>query len=325
MLQLGCGSWGAGYAAALAERGALAGLVVRTERSAQALSQSFRVPIGCDREALAAQVRPDAVVVATPTEQHAQDVHWALARGLPTLVLKPVASDAAHAVALAARARAAGVALTVAHEVLANPSLAALLGVLERAEIGPLERAEILRAGRERGRDGGPPRPMPEGPRFRRMWLEDTAIHEAVLACRLAGRRAPSAVEVSDFVLTPDAVTLHATWRFDDGFSVALRYDSRASRDPEQRVEVDGAAGAVGVLATEGRAEVWLRDVTGEPRSVPRPAGIRGGPIAACVTAWLATVRGEAPDAGVRLDDADDSARAQRAALALVRAALDAA
>src|SRR4051812_29928302 len=57
--------------------------------------------------------RVDALVVAAPTDIHAELVHRALDAGLPTLCEKPLAADVAGTIAVAAHARAAGISLQV--------------------------------------------------------------------------------------------------------------------------------------------------------------------------------------------------------------------
>lgn len=86
---------------------------------------------------------PEAVVVANETASHARAAAWAIARGVPVLVEKPLAESAQAARPLVEEAAAAGVPLAVGYNLRFHPAFAAMRDALPR--IGELltARAEV--------------------------------------------------------------------------------------------------------------------------------------------------------------------------------------
>ncbi|MEA2143166.1 MAG: hypothetical protein QOI64_1596, partial [Solirubrobacteraceae bacterium] len=82
---------------------------------------------GSEDEALAGA---DAVVVASPSSEHARQAQACLDRGLPALVEKPLALDAATAARLDRAAAAAGVPLAVAMNLRHHPGVRAIRAAL---------------------------------------------------------------------------------------------------------------------------------------------------------------------------------------------------
>lgn len=117
----------------------LAGLVCHTETSAERLRGLFPVPVvsGGDLAALSAAVTGlDAVIVATPEWAHLEPVRWAVERGLPVLLEKPMAGNLTEALKIAGLVEAASGLLTLCHIVRFDPRYAALRQIIAMGNVG---------------------------------------------------------------------------------------------------------------------------------------------------------------------------------------------
>jgi predicted dehydrogenase len=167
----------------------------------------------------------DAVVVAVPTSSHREVAGAALARGIATLVEKPMAGTLADAEGLAALARDAGAVLQVGHIERFNPALQALEGVELRPKYIHAERTSTFTF---RSTDIGV--------------VLDLMIHDldVVLALIPAPVRSVAAVGVSVFGRHEDMAA--ARLEFDDG-SVADLAASRANDQGVRRMRIWGEPG----------------------------------------------------------------------------------
>lgn len=119
----------------------------------------------------------DALVVATPTTQHAALVHEALARGIPVLVEKPLAATVAEASELVAAAERTGTLLQVGHVERFNPAVEALAGRLRDGALSRIYSVKTVRGG-----------PRPD--RIRDVGVAvDLATHDVDVICHLVGER----------------------------------------------------------------------------------------------------------------------------------------
>ncbi|WP_022702525.1 Gfo/Idh/MocA family protein [Pseudorhodobacter ferrugineus] len=80
----------------------------------------------------------DGVILATPNRLHVAGGLDCVARGLPVLVEKPIATDVAEARILVEAAEAAGVAVLVGHHRRHNPLIAAAKAMIDAGRIGPV-------------------------------------------------------------------------------------------------------------------------------------------------------------------------------------------
>lgn len=113
---MGGGRWAGMHRLALEAVGAhLAGVLVRSQESAERLRQAWRVPVTTELEAFLAWDM-EAVVVASPNDLHATHAVAALAAGKHVLVEKPMATTVEDCDRMIAAARAAGRVLAVGHE-----------------------------------------------------------------------------------------------------------------------------------------------------------------------------------------------------------------
>ncbi|MBB3319087.1 MULTISPECIES: Gfo/Idh/MocA family oxidoreductase [unclassified Rhizobium] len=83
-----------------------------------------------------ANVPLDGIIIATPNELHTENALEAIHAGLPTLVEKPIAHDAAAAETIAAAAEAAGVPILIGHHRRHNPMIKAVKQILDSGRLG---------------------------------------------------------------------------------------------------------------------------------------------------------------------------------------------
>lgn len=113
------------------------------ERAQQARADLPGVQVVPDLDAALALDGIDAVVLATPTGVHAEQALAAIARGIPVVVDKPLATDAATAAGVVRAARRAGVLLTVFQNRRFDPVSATLTDLVRRGGLGEVYRAEF--------------------------------------------------------------------------------------------------------------------------------------------------------------------------------------
>jgi predicted dehydrogenase len=167
----------------------------------------------------------DAVVVAVPTVLHREIAGSFLARGIATLVEKPMAGTLAEAEQVAAMARASGAVLQVGHIERFNPALRALERLAIRPKYIDVERLSTFTF---RSTDIGV--------------VLDLMIHDLdlILAMVTSPVRSLAAVGVSVFGDHEDVAD--ARIEFEDG-TVAHVTASRASYTAVRKMRVWGAEG----------------------------------------------------------------------------------
>src|SRR5688572_5754971 len=137
--QIGFGYWGPNLARNL---GTLAGprwshlVDLSPERREKAASLYPHVNVTDDLDAVLADDRVSAVVVATPAASHAPLARRALEAGKHVFVEKPLALSTEDAVELAATADAKGLVLMVGHTFEFNPAVRAMKEYVDSGEIG---------------------------------------------------------------------------------------------------------------------------------------------------------------------------------------------
>jgi UDP-2-acetamido-3-amino-2,3-dideoxy-glucuronate N-acetyltransferase len=133
----GCGPWGKNHVRNFAELGALAAVCdIDPERAAE-FGQRFQVPPLSFAQMLR-DPEIQAVVLATPAEQHHAMAREALLAGKDVLVEKPLALRAAEGEELHALASEHGRILMVGHLLLYHPAMTALKELVSRGELGKL-------------------------------------------------------------------------------------------------------------------------------------------------------------------------------------------
>jgi predicted dehydrogenase len=109
------------------------------EESAVALAERFGIPrVTTDWEALAADPRIDAAVVATPNALHAPQAMALLRAGKHVLVEKPMATSVAECDAMIEASRSSGASLMVAHCWRFHDDVRAMRERIERGELGQI-------------------------------------------------------------------------------------------------------------------------------------------------------------------------------------------
>jgi predicted dehydrogenase len=91
-----------------------------------------------------AELKPDAVLINTPSELHFAQTKQCLEAGCHPLVAKPVTNDFAHAVELVELADAKGVKLCVAQQIRYNRHYTALADYVKSGALGSVEAAWFM-------------------------------------------------------------------------------------------------------------------------------------------------------------------------------------
>jgi predicted dehydrogenase len=125
----------------------LVGVADADEATAQRSARLYRIPAFTDYCALLDEARPDAVVVAVPTNLHHAVVMNSLKRGIHVLVEKPIASTESEAQEMIEAAHASGVLLTVGHIERYNPVILELQRRLRAGELGRVFKMHARRLG----------------------------------------------------------------------------------------------------------------------------------------------------------------------------------
>ncbi|MDX6667920.1 MAG: UDP-N-acetylglucosamine 3-dehydrogenase [Solirubrobacteraceae bacterium] len=129
------------------ERARLVAVADPDEHAARACIGRRPVEWVADWRALLERADVDAVVVAVPTELHAEFALGALEAGKHVLVEKPIATTMPDALRMATAARAASCKLMVGHVERFNPAVTKVKELLDDNRLGRVYRAQAVRVG----------------------------------------------------------------------------------------------------------------------------------------------------------------------------------
>lgn len=104
------------------------------------------VPWHADPAGLLDQVKPDAAIIATPNATHREVALACIARGIPAIVEKPIASTVADAAAIAAASEQSGVPILVGHHRRHNPIIRKARAIVAGGALGRLTNVSVLSA-----------------------------------------------------------------------------------------------------------------------------------------------------------------------------------
>lgn len=139
VLVVGCGYWGAKHVRVLNSLPRVSHLtVVDTNPRARAAIATAFPTVRCLSDIDEAIAEADAVVVATPPQDHYRIAAKALAAGKHVLIEKPMCTNLTDARALVAKAEQNGLALMVGHTFEFNPAVHELRRRLDGGEFGVL-------------------------------------------------------------------------------------------------------------------------------------------------------------------------------------------
>lgn len=151
---VGLGQMGRNHARVLADLAdvSLVGVADPSPVAREGYAAPRGVMVFADYRALLAELRPDAVTVAVPTELHCEVTCAALEAGAHVLVEKPIASTLAEADRMADAARHAGRQLMVGHIERFNPAVLELRRAITAGEVGRIFQLHARRNGLFPGR-----------------------------------------------------------------------------------------------------------------------------------------------------------------------------
>jgi predicted dehydrogenase len=181
----------------------------------------------------------DAVVVAVPTEVHAEIAVPLLRRGIATLVEKPLARTIDEADALINAAREGGSVLAVGHSERFNPAVTAALPHITRPGF-----VEVHRLG------------TPPGRSLDIDVVFDLMIHDLDVLLATVGGEVTSIEAVGVPVLTPRVDIANARLRFASG-CIANITASRISRDRVRKVRFFQPHSYVSIDYASQELELW--------------------------------------------------------------------
>ena len=105
---------------------------------ARATAESAGVPFYTDPAQMMDEVKPEAVIIATPNDLHLGVAREAVKRNIVPLVEKPISNDLEDAQAFAAEAETAGVPVLVGQHRRHNPFVNKAKEIIESGELGKL-------------------------------------------------------------------------------------------------------------------------------------------------------------------------------------------
>lgn len=97
-----------------------------------------------DMDSMAAAMRPDGVILATPNHLHVPQALWCLDQGIPVLVEKPVAHDIAEGERLLAATQLSGVPVLVGHHRRHSAYMQAAVGIVQSGALGDIVAANAM-------------------------------------------------------------------------------------------------------------------------------------------------------------------------------------
>lgn len=137
---VGAGLVGQRHISAIAELGddvQLAAIVEPKEMTSPA------APVFTSLEQMFETVKPDGVILSTPTPLHVSGGFDCITRGIPVLIEKPLATSAEEARQLTATATQRGVPILVGHHRRHNPLIRRAVELIEEGAIGEIRAAQV--------------------------------------------------------------------------------------------------------------------------------------------------------------------------------------
>ncbi len=125
-----------------AERRTALAAIIDPSDAAREFAAEKKAPWFSSLAAALASVPLDGVIIATPNQLHVANALEAVRAGIPLLVEKPIADNAADAKILVASAEAAGVPILIGHHRRHNPMIQAAKAALEAGRLGKLLTAQ---------------------------------------------------------------------------------------------------------------------------------------------------------------------------------------
>jgi predicted dehydrogenase len=142
---VGLGRWGQTLVASVQDKSPeirFTAAVTRTPAKAQAFADQHRLPFAASYEALLQDKDIDAIVLATPHSQHAEQVIAAARAGKHVIVEKPFTLTKASAEAAVEAARRGGIVLAYAHNRRFLQGYADLRALVKEGKLGTILHAE---------------------------------------------------------------------------------------------------------------------------------------------------------------------------------------
>jgi len=121
VLVVGIGAMGWNHARVCSEIGALCGVCDQDEEGSARVGEEFEVPGYCDVDKAIEELKPDGIIIATPTFTHFEIASKAIDAGINLLIEKPISDDISKATELVDRADERGLVLGVGHIERHNP------------------------------------------------------------------------------------------------------------------------------------------------------------------------------------------------------------
>lgn len=311
---IGAGRIGQIHAANLAARAAatgdvrLAGICDALPEAAAALAGRLGVPVIPLDEALEG-AGSNAVVIASPTDTHADFLERAARAGKAVFCEKPVDLSAARVEAVAAVVRAAGVPVVIGFNRRFDPSFAALKRRIDEGRIGAVELVTIL------SRDPAPP-PVAyiarSGGLFRDMMIHDLDMARFLLAEEPVELHAVGSSLVDPAIgAAGDVDTAAVQLRTASGRLCQISNSRRATYGYDQRIEVHGALGMIRA-GNQHETTVEIAGAQGFTADPAQPFFLERYAAAyrRLLDAFVQAARGEAAPS----PDIEDGLRAQRLA-----------
>ena len=239
---LGCGRIGHVHALSLSQikNARLTAVADAVPEAAAALGEEYGAEVRSAEDIIAAP-DIDAVIVATPTTFHYDQIHALAAAGKAIFCEKPIDLSSTRAAECMAAVDEAAVSFFTAFNRRFDPSFAALQSRLAAGEIGTPEIVVIT------SRDPSPP-PMSYIAQSGGM-IRDMMIHDLDMARFLLGEEPVEVFATGSCVVDPeigaagDIDTAVATLKTASGKICVINNSRRATYGYDQRIEVHGANG----------------------------------------------------------------------------------
>jgi myo-inositol 2-dehydrogenase/D-chiro-inositol 1-dehydrogenase len=229
-----------GRTIAASKRAKLAGIADPMPEGANALSAATGAPVRSAEE-LIADKSIDAVLIATPTDTHADFIDKAAAAGKAVLCEKPLDMSSARIRETLARVETAGIKLMIGFNRRFDPNFAALQRRLAEGVAGNVELVTIL------SRDPAPP-PVSYIERSGGLY-RDMMIHDFDMARFLLGEEPIEVYAVGSALVDPaigkagDVDTAAVLMKTASGKICHISNSRRATYGYDQRIEVHGSKG----------------------------------------------------------------------------------
>ncbi len=238
---------------------AVVGAASKSEDTAYRIGQEYSIPTYTDWRRLMEDVKPDLISVCAPTPMHLDIAKRALARGIHTLVEKPMTETLREAAELVEIADAASAKLMVAHTDLYDSGILKMLTAIQKGIIGEVRLCSYTKTGRDVSpgdeRKGIVERE--EGSEASRERVYNLLIHMTYIINKIAGSE-PLEIRTKELSAKRYREKVHSVIEYKNGVESRILINGDRPGPLFKEVKAQGTLGSIAWQLEAGQVTIFV-------------------------------------------------------------------